>query len=100
MKADVLQNFDSIKVCTSYQLNGNTVYDLPSCIEDLEKIEPVYEVMPGWGSYDPKKVQTVQELPIELQNYMQFIEQFLGVPIVLMSTGPGREETLLLSNKF
>jgi len=56
--------------------------------------------LPGWGSYDPKMVHTIEDLPIELQNYMRFIEQFLGIPIVLMSTGPGREETLLLSDPF
>jgi adenylosuccinate synthase len=100
MKADVLQNFDHVKVCTSYLLNGNTIYDLPSCVEDLEKVEPAYEVLPGWGAYDPKTVRSPDDLPVELQSYMRFIEQFLGVPIVLMSTGPGREETLLLSDPF
>jgi adenylosuccinate synthase len=100
MKADVLQNLDFVKVCTAYRLNGNTLYHLPSCIEDLQKVEPAYEILAGWGNYDPKEVQTVQDLPIELQNYMKFIEQFLGVPIVLMSTGPGREETLLISDLF
>jgi adenylosuccinate synthase len=100
MKADVLQNFDFVKVCTSYRLKGNTLYDLPTSIEDLDLVEPAYEVLPGWAAYDPKEVKSVKQLPIELQNYMQFIEQFLGIPVVLMSTGPGREETLLLSDPF
>ncbi len=100
MKADVLQNFDHIKVCTSYRLGGNTLYELPTCIEDLERVEPCYEVLPPWSSYDPKKVKSIEDLPVELKNYMQFIEQFLGIPIVLLSTGPGREETLILSNPF
>jgi len=99
-KADVLQNFDSVKVCTAYRLGGNTIYDLPTCVEDLERVEPVYEVMPGWPSYDPKTVKTVAELPLELREYMAMIEKALGVPIVLMSTGPGREETLIISNPF
>jgi adenylosuccinate synthase len=100
MKADVLQEFDSIKVCTAYLLNGNRIHHLPSCVEDLEKVKPVYEEMPGWGAYDPKSVRRPAELPVELQNYMKFIETSLGVPIVLMSTGPGREETLQISNPF
>ncbi|MEO5970373.1 MAG: adenylosuccinate synthase [Bdellovibrionia bacterium] len=100
MKADVLQNFDSIKVCTGYRLGSTTLFDLPSCAEDLERIEPVYEVMPGWGSYDPKAVHTLADLPIELQKYMTFIQEFLGVPIVIMSTGAGREETLHLDDPF
>jgi len=99
-KADVLQNFDAVKVCTAYHLRGNTIYDLPSCIEDLERVEPVYEILPGWSSYDPKEVRTLAHLPDELRHYMKFIEDFLKVPIVLLSTGPERDETLILSDVF
>lgn len=97
MKADVLQDFEQIKVCTGYRLRGQTLDHLPNCIEDLERVQPIYQTLAGWRAYHPKKVHTPQDLPIELQNYMHFIEEFLGVPIVLLSTGPGREETLLLS---
>ena len=100
MKADVLQDFDFIKVCTSYRLGGNTIYDLPSCIEDLERVEPSYEILPGWAKYDPKEMESVQDLPAELQSYMQMVESVLGVPIVLLSTGPGREETLVIQDPF
>lgn len=100
MKSDVLCDFDHIKVCTAYRLGGNTIYDLPSCIEDLEKVEPAYEVLPGWGNYDPKSVKSVNDLPVELQNYMKFIESFLKTPVVLMSSGPGREETLVIKDPF
>jgi adenylosuccinate synthase len=99
-KADVLQDFKEIKVCTSYRLGSQTLHDLPSCIEDLEKVQPVYETVPGWGKYDPKTVVSVENLPVELQNYMQLLQKALDVPIVLMSTGPGREETLMISNPF
>lgn len=100
MKSDVLQEFDHIKVCTSYRLGGNTIYDLPSCIEDLERVEPAYEILPGWGKYDTQNVRSMRDLPEELRNYMKFIEDFLKTPIVLMSTGPGREETLVISDPF
>jgi adenylosuccinate synthase len=99
-KADVLQNFDCVKVCTTYRLGGNTLYELPSSGEDLERIEPSYEVLPGWGSYDPSQVRSIEDLPQELREYMRFIEDFLKVPIVLMSTGPAREETLVISDPF
>jgi adenylosuccinate synthase len=99
-KADVLQGFECVKVCTAYRLGGNTIYDLPSCAEDLEKLEPVYDIVPGWSSYDPKTVRSVEQLPQELRDYMKLIQDALGVPIVLLSTGPGREETLLLSDPF
>ena len=94
MKADVLQDFDCVKVCTSYRLNGTTVYDLPSCIEDIEKVEPAYEVLPGWSKYDTSVVKVKEDLPRELRNYVKLIEEFLKVPVILISTGPGREETL------
>lgn len=100
MKADVLQGFDYVKVCTSYRLNGNSVYDLPSCIEDLEKVQPDYEVLPAWENFDTKDVKSMQDLPRELRDYIRKIEEFLGVPVVLMSIGPGREETLVLSDPF
>lgn len=100
MKSDVLQDFEHVKVCTAYRLGGNTIYQLPSCIEDLERVEPVYEVLPGWPKYNTSGLRTLADLPRELRNYMGFVERFLGVPIVLMSTGPGREETLVLRDPF
>lgn len=100
MKSDVLQNFDTIEVCTAYRLNGRTVNDLPSCIEDLEQVEPVYEKLPGWGDFDTRGAKTMTDLPKNLQNYVRYIEKALGVPVVLMSIGPGREETLLISDPF
>src|SRR6185437_3913483 len=100
MKSDVLQNFEAIGVCVAYKLDGKTLTDLPSCIEDLERVEPVYEKLPGWGDFDTKNVRSMADLPKNLQGYVRYIEKALGVPVVLMSTGPGREETLLLSDPF
>ncbi|MBL7714865.1 MAG: adenylosuccinate synthase [Bdellovibrionales bacterium] len=100
MKADVLQNFDHVKVCTAYRLGGNTIYDWPAAAEDLEKIEPAYEVLPGWNSYDAKACKSVEDLPEELRSYLKMIENFLGVPVVLLSTGPGREETFVIQDPF
>jgi adenylosuccinate synthase len=100
MKSDVLQNFETIKVCTAYRFNGKILKNLPSCIEDLERVEPIYETLPGWGNFDTKNVKSMSDLPKNLQNYVSYIEKSLGVPVVLMSTGPGREETLLLADPF
>jgi len=100
MKSDVLQNFETIKVCTAYRFNGKILKNLPSCIEDLERVEPVYETLPGWGNFDTKNVKSMSDLPKTLQDYVSYIEKSLGVPVVLMSTGPGREETLLLADPF
>lgn len=100
MKADVLQGFEKIKICTAYRLKGQPLPELPSCVEDLERIEPVYEELPCWPDYDHGKIRSVSDLPRELQAFMKKIEEFLGIPIVLMSTGPGREETLLIKDPF
>ena len=100
MKSDVLNGFDFVKVCTAYRLNGNTVYDLPACGEDLDKIEPAYEILPGWGPYNARDAQSIDDLPAEMAAYVRMIEDFLGVPVVLMSTGPGREETLVIKDPF
>ncbi len=63
-------------------------------------MKPNYETVPGWPNYDPSKVRSVKDLPKELQTYIGRIEKTLGVPVVLLSTGPGREETLEISNPF
>ena len=99
-KADVLMGFDAVKICTSYQLNGRSVDRLPSCIEDVEQVQPVFESLPGWGAYDSKVVKTVADLPNNLQAYIRRLETSLGVPVVLVSTGPGREETLVVSDPW
>lgn len=100
MKADVLNGLDFLRVCTSYTLGGNTIYDLPSRAEDLARIEPNYEIYPCWPEYDAKKVDGFADLPEELRSYIRKIENFTGVPVVLLSVGPGREETLELSDPF
>ena len=100
MKSDVLQGFDFIKVCTAYRLGGTTLYDFPTCVEDIEKLEPAYEILPCWPAYSSSAIRDAEDLPDELRAYMRFIEDFLGIPIVLMSHGPGREETLNLRDPF
>ncbi len=100
MKADVLNGLESLKVCTSYDLGGNTVYDLPSRAEDLARIVPNYEIFPCWPDYDAKKVKGFTDLPEELRTYIRKIEDFTRVPVILLSVGPGREETLELGDAF
>jgi adenylosuccinate synthase len=100
MKADVLNGLPNLKVCTSYTIGGKTVNDLPSRSEDLARIVPNYETVPCWPDYDAKKVRSFDDLPAELRAYIRKIEAFTGVPVILLSVGPGREETLELSDPF
>jgi len=100
MKADCLAGLDSVKVCTAYEFGGNTIYDLPSCIRDLENVEPRYEIFPAWPKFESRKVKRIPDLPEELRTYIHKIENFLGIPVILVSTGPGREETVQVADPF
>jgi adenylosuccinate synthase len=92
MKADVLNIFDSIKVCTHYRLADGKVTDqLPFDIIDT-RVEPVYEQLPGWSG---EPATDTGELPAALSDYVRFLENALGVPITMISVGPDRAQTIL-----
>jgi adenylosuccinate synthase len=94
MKADVLNDFEEIKVCTHYQLeNGETTDHLPYDICH-EEIVPVYKSFKGWNT-SLGHVKHFEELPYELMVYIKYIEDQLGVPINLISTGPDRTQTVI-----
>ncbi|SIQ45461.1 adenylosuccinate synthase [Pontibacter lucknowensis] len=93
MKADVLTEFDTIKVCTHYKLASGEITDqLPHSL-DTESIEPIYEELPGW-KVDLNQIDTVEALPEAFNNYMTFLEKHLEVPITIASVGPDRKSTL------
>ncbi|MCQ2313986.1 MAG: adenylosuccinate synthase [Bacteroidales bacterium] len=87
MKSDILNDFDEIKVATAYRHNGETIDYMPFDICD-ETTEPVYTNIKGWKS-DIKK-----SIPQALENYIQFIEKYVGVPVSLVSYGPDRTEVI------
>jgi adenylosuccinate synthase len=92
MKADVLSIFHSIKVCTKYRLKDGTITStLPYELVN-ERITPIYEELKGWNV--PLKGQTLSELPNELTQYIDFLEDQLQVPVTLISTGPDRIQTI------
>ncbi|MCC9168847.1 adenylosuccinate synthase [Pontibacter harenae] len=93
MKADVLTEFDTIKVCTHYKLASGEITDhLPHSL-DTETVEPIYEELPGWR-VDLNKIDTVEDLPAAFVNYLNFLEDQLQVPITIVSVGPDRKSTL------
>ena len=92
MKVDVLSGFKSLEVCTSYNINGIETQTLPFDLNS-ENIEPIFKTFKGW-SEDISKVTKEEELPIELLEYVSFIEEFVKVPIKLISVGPDRSETI------
>lgn len=94
MKADVLSDFDEVKVCTGYIYDGKEIDYFPSII-DTDNIKPVYTVFPGWTS-KVNESRSYKDLEDNFKNYITFIEDSVGVKIKLISLGPDREETVLL----
>jgi adenylosuccinate synthase len=92
-KLDVLNGLSQVYVCTQYQLNGKKIDYLPANIEDVAACKPVYKEFKGWETIDPS-IKTFEELPKESKTYLRFIEREVGVPINLVSIGPGRTETI------
>ena len=92
MKSDVLDEFETIKACVAYNVNGETITDFPYSIE--EGIEPVYMELPGWKT-DMTGMKDTSEFPAEFVNYITFLERELMTPITIVSIGPDREQTTL-----
>lgn len=90
-KADVLSGFDIVKVCTHYKLNNQLVDHVPYELYDIA--EPVYKELKGWKQ-DLSAIRSVDEVPVELNDYIKFIEDETGVPVTIVSVGPNREQIL------
>ena len=92
-RLDVLDQFDTIKVCTAYRIGSRTVQTMPASGLDLARAEPIYEELPGWRS-ETAGVRRFEDLPEAAQGYVQFIQEKLGVPLCLISVGPEREQAI------
>ena len=94
MKADVLNDFEELDICTHYQLEDGSITDqMPYDICDQE-IKPIYKTLKGWNT-SLAEARNFDELPKELLSYISFIEEALEVPVNLVSTGPNRTETVI-----
>ena len=98
-KLDVLSDFDSIKVCVGYRFEGQQLETLPAKLETFEQCEPIYEELPGWKS-DISDVRSFEQLPENAQSYVKRLEELAGCPIVMVSVGPRRDQTMMLKNPF
>jgi len=92
MKTDVLSGFDKILVCTKYKYRGEIIENLPFDLSD-ESLEPIYEEFMGW-SEDLRTLESSEHLPKSVNDYIDFLEKELNIPIVIVSVGPDRKETL------
>lgn len=93
-KLDVLDELDEIKLCTGYSVNGETLSAFPARFESLDEAEPVYESFPGWKQ-TTVGILEYQDLPEAAKRYISAVEQAVGAPVGLVSTGPRREETII-----
>jgi len=99
-KMDVLDGVEEIKICTGYTLEGGQTTDiLPVGAEELACCVPVYETLPGWKE-STVGVKTLEGLPASARAYIKRIEEVCGVPVDMISTGPDREETIVLRHPF
>lgn len=89
---DVLSYLDEIPVCTGYEIDGKVTTDFPTTAL-LSKAKPVLEKMPGWKT-DIRGIKKYEELPENCRKYVEFIEERIGFPITMVSTGPGREDII------
>ena len=98
-KLDVLDGLESLKLCTAYMLNGKQVEIFPVGAEEAAACEPIYEQMPGWTE-STVGAKSLAALPPNARAYIKRIEDLVGVPIDMVSTGPDREETIVLRHPF
>ena len=93
-KIDVLKDLDVVKICVGYKLNGEIIKHFPASLEDLEKCEPVYEEMEGWG--DISGARTYEELPESVKKYIRRIEELIGCKITMVGVGPKRDQNIVI----
>ena len=92
MKSDCLDSFETIKVCTSYIVDGQPSDQWP--FDTYADIQPVYQEFKGWNT-DLTGCRNESELPAEFRDYIAFMENYLGVPIKIISLGPDRDATIM-----
>lgn len=98
-KLDVLDGVETLKLCTGYKLGGKIVDIFPVGAEEAAMCEAIYEEMPGW-SESTVGAKSMEALPENARNYIKRIEALVGVPVDMVSTGPDREETIVLRHPF
>lgn len=98
-KLDVMDGIESINICIGYELEGKKIDLLPIGADDVAGCKPIYETVPGWTE-STFGVKTWEGLPKNAQNYLKRLEAVCGVPIAIVSTGPERDETIVIEHPF
>lgn len=98
-KLDVLDGIPELDICTGYELDGQLINLLPVGADDVARCKPVYETLPGWTE-STFGVSSWEDLPVNAQAYLKRLEALCGVPVDIVSTGPERDETIVLRHPF
>jgi adenylosuccinate synthase len=98
-KLDVLDGLAEIKICKGYRLGKEEICTVPALVEDYNRVEPIYETLPGWQE-STVEVQKLEDLPRNARRYIERIQHLCEAPASLLSVGPDREKTLHLKNIF
>ena len=96
---DIFSGFDTVKVATAYELDGKEIDYYPASLKELDRCHPVYEELPAWQK-DITQVKSWDELPENAKKFLNRIVELVGVPLVTVSVGPDREQTIVLKNPW
>ncbi len=98
-KLDVLSGLPEVQIATSYRVDGKRTEQFPVTLAEIERAEPVYESHPGWTG-DLSVCRRFEDLPETARDYVNRVEALVGVPVELISIGPGRDETIARTDVF
>jgi adenylosuccinate synthase len=98
-KLDVLDGLETLKICVAYKLDGKEMDTPPVGADRFERCEPVYIELPGWRE-STVGARSMEDLPANARAYLKKVEELCGAPIDIISTGPDREETIVLRHPF
>ena len=93
MMLDVLSQLAEIRVAVAYELDGKQINNFPSHVDDLRRVKPIYETLPGWQE-DITGVRQMKDLPAAARGYLDRVSQLVGRPVEVVSVGPDREQTI------
>ena len=93
MLLDVLSELPELKICTAYELDGRRITDFPSHVDDLRRVVPVYETLPGWQQ-EISGVGRLDDLPANARKYLDRISELMRRPVEIVSVGPDRRQTI------
>ena len=98
-KLDVITGLEKLKICVGYELEGKQINHRPASLKKMSLCKPIYQEMPGWKE-DISHMRALNQLPVQARAYLKTIEEVTGVPVSIISVGPGREETIMVRDAF